>query len=235
MNWRPLLAAFSLARLAMAASPTCSSLINLFIPNTTITAADDVPAGMYNPSGTPASVNLPAFCRIRAISRPVNDSEIHFELWMPPHAAWNGKFEGTGNGGFSSAMSFGTMAAALNHGYATAGSDTGHEGGDLPFGDGHPEKINDWAYRSVHMMTDTAKIDYSRLLQPLSAVLVISMAARRADSKRCLRRSGFQPITMASSPAILATTGYIWSRDFYGPGRRSTKILPVRCRPPNCR
>jgi hypothetical protein len=26
----------------------------------------------------------------------------------------------------------------LNHGYATAGSDTGHEGGYLSFGVGHP-------------------------------------------------------------------------------------------------
>src|ERR1700756_2902452 len=105
MNWRLLLAAFPLASLAMEASPTCSSLVNLFITNTTpFTPADDLPAGSYQPSGTPASLNLPAFCRVRVISHPVTDSEIHFELWMPPRAAWNGKFEGTGNGGFSSAM-----------------------------------------------------------------------------------------------------------------------------------
>jgi feruloyl esterase len=169
MTWRLLLASCSLAPLAMAATPTCSGLTNLFITNTTITSADDLPAGPYNPSGTPASLNLPAFCRVRVISHPVSDSEIHFELWMPPRAAWNGKFEGTGNGGFSSAMSYTSMVAALNHGYATAGSDTGHEGGDLNFGVGHPEKINDWAYRAVHVMTDTAKLIirdyYSRLPQ----------------------------------------------------------------------
>ena len=50
------------------------------------------------------------------------------------------------------------MAKALNQGYAAAGSDTGHEGGDLSFGVGHPEKINDWSYRAVHVMTDTAKL-----------------------------------------------------------------------------
>jgi feruloyl esterase len=77
---------------------------------------------------------------------------------MPPRATWNGKFEGTGNGGFSSSMSYSSMATALNQGYATAGSDTGHEGGDLTFGVGHPEKINDWAYLAVHVMTDTAKL-----------------------------------------------------------------------------
>jgi len=50
------------------------------------------------------------------------------------------------------------MAQALQHGYATAGSDTGHEGGDLKFGVGHIEKINDWAYRAVHVMTDSSKL-----------------------------------------------------------------------------
>ena len=61
-----------------------------------------------------------------AVSRPTNDSEIHFEVWMPAAANWNRKFEGTGNGGFSGSLSYSTMANALNRGYATAGSDTGH-------------------------------------------------------------------------------------------------------------
>ena len=155
MNWRYLLAVSSLSPLGFAASPTCSSLANLTITNTTITAADDVVAGPYTPSTASGAVTLPAFCRVRIVSRPVSDSEIHFEVWLPTATAWNGKFEGTGNGGFSSAMSYATMATALNQGYATAGSDTGHEGGDLRFGVGHPEKINDWAYRAVHVMTDT--------------------------------------------------------------------------------
>ena len=93
-----------------------------------------------------------------AVSRPTADSEIHFEIWIPPASAWNGKFEGTGNGGFSSNMGFPAMARALSEGYATAGSDTGHQGDDLKFGINHPEKINDWAYRAVHVMTDTAKL-----------------------------------------------------------------------------
>jgi feruloyl esterase len=155
---RFLVAVFSLARMAMAASPTCSGLTNLTITNTTVISADDVPAGPYTPAGAAASVSLPAFCRVQIVSRPVRDSEIRVELWLPAQAAWNGKFEGTGNGGFSGAMSYNTMATALNQGYATAGSDTGHEGDDLNFGVGHPEKIDDWAYRAVHVMTVTAKL-----------------------------------------------------------------------------
>ena len=50
------------------------------------------------------------------------------------------------------------MAPALRRGYATASTDTGHTGDDMKFGQGHPEKIVDWAYRSIHVMTDAAKL-----------------------------------------------------------------------------
>jgi feruloyl esterase len=216
MNWRLLLAALSLDSLSMAASPACSSLTNLFITNTTVTSADDVPAGPYTPSGTSAPMNLPAFCRVRVLSRPVSDSEIHFELWMPPRSAWNGKFEGTGNGGFSSAMSYSTMATALNHGYATAGSDTGHEGGELTFGVGHPEKINDWAYRAVHVMTDTAKLiirDYYGRLPQYSYFNGCSTGGQQALSEAQRFPADYDGI-VAGDPGhnrIHLITGFLWS------------------------
>ena len=49
-------------------------------------------------------------------------------------------------------------AAALLRGYVVTGWDTGHSGGDLKFGVGHPVKIDDWAYRAIHVMTQTAKL-----------------------------------------------------------------------------
>ena len=42
------------------------------------------------------------------------------------------------------------MAAALQEGYATASTDTGHKGGNALFAIGHPEKLVDFAYRAVH-------------------------------------------------------------------------------------
>ena len=153
-----LCAACSLVPAVATAAPTCSSLTNLIIPNTTVTLAVDVSAGPFIPPGAARPINLPEFCRVMAVSRPANDSEIHFELWMPAPASWNRKFEGTGNGGFSGSLSYSTMADALNRGYATAGSDTGHVADDLKFGVGHPDKIDDWAYRAVHVMTETAKL-----------------------------------------------------------------------------
>jgi feruloyl esterase len=88
----------------------------------------------------------------------VPDSRIGIEVWIPPAASWNGKLLGTGNGGFSSAMSYPAIADGLNRGYAVVATDTGHSGDTMDFGVGHPEKIIDWAYRAVHIMTDVAKL-----------------------------------------------------------------------------
>ncbi len=49
------------------------------------------------------------------------------------------------------------MAPALAEGYATAGTDTGHVGGNADFMPGHPEKLIDFAYRSTHEMAVAGK------------------------------------------------------------------------------
>jgi feruloyl esterase len=95
---------------------------------------------------------------VEAVAHPVPDSEINFELWIPTVAAWNGRFQGVGNGGYSGALDYGRMAGALRKGFATAGHDTGHPGDDMRFGQGHPEKVIDYAYRAVHVMTETSKL-----------------------------------------------------------------------------
>jgi feruloyl esterase len=54
-------------------------------------------------------------------------------------------------------ISCGAMTQALDGGYATSSTDTGHEGGSASFALGHPEKLIDYAYRSEHEMTLAAK------------------------------------------------------------------------------
>jgi feruloyl esterase len=150
---------------APANSTSCESLATLSLPHTTITFAQSVPAGELtppSPSGPKPDDpwrDLPAFCRVAATAQPSADSVIKFEVWMPPATNWNGRFEGVGNGGWSGYIWRHDMAAALKRGYATAGSDTGHAGGvsDASFALGHPEKLVDFAERSVHEMTVQAK------------------------------------------------------------------------------
>ena len=151
----PLLA-FPSATLAQGTA--CANLAALTIPNVVINAATAVAAGGFTPPGAATAMTLPAFCRVEATARPTSDSDIKFEVWIPPTDAWNGKFQGVGNGGYQGSISYTAMAAALRRGYATASTDTGHTGDDVVFGQGHPEKVIDYGYRAVHVMTETAKL-----------------------------------------------------------------------------
>lgn len=140
-----------------AAAATCEGLADLKLPNTTITAAQSVPAGGFTLAGTTAMYKeLPAFCRVTGVIKPTSDSEIKFEVWMPS-AGWNGKFQGIGNGGFAGSLSYPGLAGALARGYASATTDTGHGGGDASWALGHPEKIVDYGHRAIHEMTEKAK------------------------------------------------------------------------------
>src|SRR2546430_11335862 len=50
----------------------------------------------FTPPSANTAMTLPAFCRVEATARPTPDSEIKFEVWIPPADAWNGKLEGVG-------------------------------------------------------------------------------------------------------------------------------------------
>jgi len=147
---------------------SCNELQTLSLPDTTITSTEQVAAGPFVwPKGAfriPGSENepppvLPEYCRVKMVLRPTADSEINVELWLPVNN-WNGKFMATGNGGWAGAIQgYGDMHEALQRGYATAATDTGHSGNTFSgmFALGHPEKIIDFAYRSMHLMTVRSK------------------------------------------------------------------------------
>lgn len=156
-----LISAVLLAGLPASAATPCERLTALTITDATITSSTLISAGVPIPgigTGRGGTPKLPDFCRVVIVSKPVPDSQIHFEVWLPGTEVWNGKFEGTGNGGYSGALDYPAMQKALADGYATAGSDTGHPGGDLKFAIGHPAKIDDWGWRAVHVMTEASKL-----------------------------------------------------------------------------
>lgn len=149
---------FAHAPLAAAPPVDCTALVALTIPDVTINAATTVAAGGFTPPGSTSAMTLPPFCRVEATARPTSDSEIKFEVWIPASEAWNGKFQGVGNGGYQGSISYPAMAAAMRRGYATASTDTGHTGDDVIFGQGHPEKVIDFGHRAIHVMTTSAKL-----------------------------------------------------------------------------
>lgn len=146
------------ASLTAAHGTACADLAALTIPDVTVNGASAVAAGAFTPPNSQTALTLPAFCRVEATARPTSDSEIKFEVWIPAADAWNGKFQGVGNGGYQGSISYGAMATALRRGYATASTDTGHTGDDVIFGKGHPERVIDFGWRAIHVMTDTAKL-----------------------------------------------------------------------------
>ena len=143
----------------LSAAGSCADLSMLALPNATITRAEAVPAGPFALPGAAEGENarvLPAFCRVAATLRPSSDSDIKIEVWLPA-SNWNGKFQAVGNGAFNGNIAYPAMMTALNRGYATSSTDTGHTGGGAAWAAGHPEKVIDFGWRAVHEMTVAAK------------------------------------------------------------------------------
>ncbi len=72
------------------------------------------------------------------------------ELFGLPPVGWNGKYQQLGNGGWAGSIPVTGFAEPLKRGFAVAGTDDGHKGGDAAWAIGHPEKMVDFGYRAVH-------------------------------------------------------------------------------------
>jgi hypothetical protein len=145
----------------------CSTLRTLRLEHTTITSAELVDSGKFapptmvrraSPEFFTAFNALPAFCRVRAVSRPSSDSEINIEVWLPV-TGWNHRYLGVGNGSYGGSISYYRLGESLYSGYATSSTDTGHRGrpSESAWAAGHPEKQADFDYRAVHETAQTAK------------------------------------------------------------------------------
>jgi feruloyl esterase len=85
-------------------------------------------------------------------------TETHFELLLPE--TWNGKFAMGGGGGFvGSVMNTSLMFGSLQAGYATVGTDTGHQGHplDASWALNNLERLVSFGHQAVHRTAVTAK------------------------------------------------------------------------------
>jgi feruloyl esterase len=149
--------------LALAASAwadnNCDRIAKLQIPNTTITSAESMAGGTFTPPNGPPISGLPAFCRVAATLKPSPDSDIRIEIWLP-QSGWNGRMEGTGNGGFAGKISFGALANGVKLGYAVTNTDMGMAtsgDADASIFVNRPERWADWGWRATHEMTVATK------------------------------------------------------------------------------
>ena len=130
---------------------SCESLTSVSLANTTIVSA----------AAHPGDDRTPASCRVSAtVTHPPAGDSVKIWVWLPTKD-WNGRFRGAGGGGFSGGGERG-LGGPLSLGFATAATDTGHEGGSGSFAlgdDGRPEwmLIRDNAYLGIHEMTVVGK------------------------------------------------------------------------------
>ena len=105
--------------------------------------------------GIPPFSALPAFCRVAATLKPSPSSDIRMEMWLPV-AGWSGHFRGTSPNGLGGVVNYNAMGVGLTDGFAVAGTDTGHQGGDTAWML-DAEKITDFAGRAMHETTVAGK------------------------------------------------------------------------------
>jgi feruloyl esterase len=204
------------AALVLASTPawaaTCESLSSLKLPNATITMAQPVAAGAFTPpagrggrGGGASFADLPAFCRVAATLTPTKDSDIKIEVWLPA-TGWNGKFQAVGNGGWNGNIDTNALAAGVRRGYATASTDTGHEGGGGPWMQ-NAEKLVDYGHRAVHEMTVKAKAIASAFYDsaPKFSYFVGCSAGGRQGLKAAQRYPDDFDGIVAGAPALNAT------------------------------
>jgi Tannase and feruloyl esterase len=144
-----------------AAAADCSALAGKSFGPATITGATSVtpPSSLLGADPPlPTEIKAP-FCRVQGVIKPSADSDIKFEVWLPPQGAWNGRYGAIGNGGFAGSLILPSLAWRLEEGYAVSGTDTGHPGGSLDAGWalGHPEKIADFGWRAIHETATASK------------------------------------------------------------------------------
>jgi Tannase and feruloyl esterase len=119
------------ACVAVASTPAmatpCTNLQSLQLQDTTITSATDNTTGVFVVPGSnpPTTITgLPAFCRVTATLTPSSDSSIKTEIWLP-ETTWNGRFLGTGGGGFQGVITYSALANGIRAGFAATNSDLG--------------------------------------------------------------------------------------------------------------
>ena len=126
---------------------SCADLMKLSLPNTTIDSA------VVDPSD--------GSCRVTAtVTHPPAGDRVKVFIGLPMKG-WNGRFRGTGGGGFVGGHP-NSLRGPVSLGYAAGATDTGHEGGSASFALDANGRLNwpliqDNAYLGIHEMTVLGK------------------------------------------------------------------------------
>jgi hypothetical protein len=171
------LAALTAMFAAPATADNCTKLSSLVLPEVSSITATSMAADSFSAPGLTTAVPVD-FCRVQITVTPA----INIEVWLPPLANWNHRFQAEGGGGYAGAISYSALAMAVTGDvvtgqFATASTDTGHPATGTADGQGgangaqagggfalnpaddtlNDGLIIDFASRSLHEMTVKAK------------------------------------------------------------------------------
>jgi feruloyl esterase len=156
----------------------CAALTGLAWPGVTITEAVVVPAAA-------AGQVRAAHCRVNGVI----EREIRFSLLLPE--TWNRKFLMGGGGGFVGGID-NQARASVNDGYATVGTDTGHQGGVMTAA---------WALNDLERQLNFGHVAVHR-------VAVVSKAIVRAYYGAAPARSYFSGCSNGGRQALMEAQRY---------------------------
>lgn len=143
----------------------CTDLTSrINIADTTITAANEIAAGILTIAGKPVAAHCQVQGQMFRRVSPVDGKSyaIGFEMRLPRN--WNGRFFYQANGGVDGSVvtatgpvgGGGPLDNALNQGFAVISSDAGH-GAPTPFFGIDPQARLDYGYQAVGKLTPMAK------------------------------------------------------------------------------
>lgn len=116
-----------------------------------ITLIERLDSGVFHHHTGKVMKNLPKCIRICYVLTPGKDSYIRCELWLPDK--WNGRMWGIGNGGIAGNLRTKDFDWYMSEGDAAVTTDMGTSRGAYQ----KPDVWLDFAHRSTHLMTVTAK------------------------------------------------------------------------------
>ena len=134
----------------------CRALASrLTIPNGNVSSSTLVTAGttLQFPDSDPTCTRLSQsvsvdLCRVQLTIATSNRSSISMETWLP--ANWTGRFLSTGNGGLGGCIQYEDIEYGASLGFATVGTNNGHDGMTGASFLNNADVVEDFAYRALH-------------------------------------------------------------------------------------
>ena len=147
------------------ASP-CSSISGIVVPGAEVLSITGIQRNNVSVAATPANPTVSGLniCDLTLVlTHPGANDTVTVEIWLPT-SGWNGRFQGTGGGGFSAGLGPTGLGPAVAAGYSAGATDGGNFGNGFYINpgalvDGHVNSplLLDYASRSVHDMAVVGK------------------------------------------------------------------------------